>query len=81
MIKHTNINHNDLLHAIRKRKVNLGGNQKLRIYGTLKCRSGKRMNKENRVFFFSEEEAVKADFRPCGHCMKTEYQKWKNGII
>lgn len=81
MIKHININHNDLLHAIRKRKINWGGNQKLRIYGTLKCRSGKRMNRENRVFFFSEEEAAKTGFRPCGHCMKSEYQKWKNGII
>jgi len=57
--------------------IKLGGNKPLRIYGTLSCRSGKRMKKENRVFFQSAEEAINEGYRPCGHCMKTEYQKWK----
>ncbi|MDP3667251.1 MAG: Ada metal-binding domain-containing protein, partial [Sediminibacterium sp.] len=43
---------------------------------TLQCKSGKRMNRKNRVFFASESEAIKNDFRPCGHCMKIEYKKW-----
>ncbi len=41
----------------------------------------KRMKSENRVFFLSENEARENGFRPCGHCMKLEYQKWKNGLI
>jgi methylphosphotriester-DNA--protein-cysteine methyltransferase len=39
------------------------------------------MKRENRVFFVSEKEAIKHSFRPCGHCMKTQYKKWKDGII
>lgn len=39
------------------------------------------MKRENRVFFLSENEARQNSFRPCGHCMKTEYQNWKNGPI
>ena len=31
------------------------------------------MKKENRVFFSAKEEAVEHGFRPCGHCMRTEY--------
>ncbi|MEO6914717.1 MAG: Ada metal-binding domain-containing protein [Chitinophagaceae bacterium] len=54
---------------------------KTQIYGTLHCKSGKRMTKEHRVFFDSENEAVKNCFRPCGHCMKVKYTKWKNGLI
>ncbi|MEO6283874.1 MAG: Ada metal-binding domain-containing protein [Dyadobacter sp.] len=57
--------------------VTLGGNKNLKIYGTLACRSGKRMKVENRVFFSSEQEAIANGYRPCGHCMKKEYQDWK----
>ena len=66
-----------LRHLIRKREINWAGNQALKIYGTLRCRSGKRMKKENRVFFKSDDEAVRAGFRPCGHCLFAEYRKWK----
>jgi methylphosphotriester-DNA--protein-cysteine methyltransferase len=38
------------------------------------------MKPENRVFFRIEEEAVQAGFRPCGHCLKKEYAKWKELI-
>ncbi|WP_354361655.1 Ada metal-binding domain-containing protein [Pedobacter sp. UYP30] len=51
------------------------------MYGTLQCKSGKRMKKENRAFFGSENEAIKNGFRPCGHCMKMKYKNWKNGFI
>ncbi len=58
-------------------EIVLGGNKKLKIYGTLFCKSGKRMKRENRVFFSSEKEAIDEGYRPCGHCMKEKYQKWR----
>lgn len=76
MIKHLDINDSDLRNKIKQKEINFDGNRKLKIYGTLQCKSGKRMNRENRVFFASENEAVKNDFRPCAHCMKTAYKKW-----
>lgn len=66
---------------VRNGTIVYGGNRILKIYGTLSCKSGKRMGIENRVFFISEEEAHDNGYRPCGHCMKSEYQKWKNGFI
>ena len=61
----------------------LGGNKKLKIYGKLDCKSALNwINKgkyvSNRVFFEDEEKAKEAGYRPCGICMKKEYQKWKN---
>lgn len=76
MIKHPDINDGDLRSEIKQKKICFGGNRKLKIYGTLQCKSGKRMRRENRVFFESKNEAINNDFRPCGHCMKTEYKKW-----
>ncbi len=67
--------------GIKKGRILFAGNKNLKIYGTLKCASGKRMKRENRVFFGSEEEALSMGYRPCGHCMKTTYQKWKNGFV
>jgi methylphosphotriester-DNA--protein-cysteine methyltransferase len=76
MIKHIEISDSDLRSKIKQKIICFGGNRKLKIYGTLQCKSGKRMNRKNRVFFASENEAIKNDFRPCGNCMKTEYKKW-----
>ena len=76
MIRHLDINYLGLRSRIKKKEICFGGNRKLKIYGTLQCKSGKRMKRENRVFFKLENEAIKNDFRPCGHCMKTEYKKW-----
>lgn len=81
MIRHSEISDSDLQSKIKQQKIGLGGNIKLKIYGLLNCKSGKRMKRENRVFFMIEKEAIENDFRPCGHCMKTEYKKWKNGLI
>jgi methylphosphotriester-DNA--protein-cysteine methyltransferase len=53
------------------------GNANLKIYGTLKCASGKRMKKANRVFFVSGEEALLHHFRPCALCMSGDYKHWK----
>jgi methylphosphotriester-DNA--protein-cysteine methyltransferase len=63
---------------IRSGHIVLGGNRKLKIYGTLSCRSGKKMKMENRVFFSSREQAIASGFRPCGHCMKLQYGRWKD---
>lgn len=61
----------------RKGEVTLGGYRKGRIYGTLRCASGKRMLMENRVFFSSEAEAIAEGYRPCGHCLPDKYKQWK----
>jgi len=81
MIKHSEVSDSYLRNKIKKGEICFGGNQKLKIYGTLECSSGKRMKRENRIFFLSENEARENGFRPCGHCMKSKYQKWKNGLI
>ncbi|RAV27789.1 Ada metal-binding domain-containing protein [Sinomicrobium soli] len=81
MIKHPEISDCELRTRIRRKEIRLGGNSKLKIYGVLGCTSGKRMKRENRVFFPSEREAIKNGFRPCGHCLKEKYLKWKNETI
>ena len=81
MLHHKDISDKNLRKQIRKNEICFGGNEKLKIYGTLSCKSGKRMKKENRVFFISEKEALDKGYRPCGHCMKSEYQKWKDGAV
>ncbi|MGV3613445.1 MAG: Ada metal-binding domain-containing protein [Fluviicola sp.] len=81
MIQHHKISDSELHSKLKNGEICFGGNQKLKIYGTLNCSSGKRMKRENRVFFSSKHEAREKGFRPCGHCMKTDYQNWKNGLI
>ncbi|HEY3404460.1 MAG TPA: Ada metal-binding domain-containing protein [Ohtaekwangia sp.] len=76
MIFHQDINDSQLRSLIRKGVIVFAGNRKLRIYGTLTCKSGKRMKKHNRVFFGNASEAWAKGYRPCGHCMKLEYRKW-----
>lgn len=39
-----------------------------KIFGTLSCKSGMRMKKENRVFFHTLEDAVEEGYRPCKNC-------------
>jgi len=67
-----------LKNLIDKGKIQLAGNRNLKIYGTIRCSSGKRMKTGNRVFFKSAEEAINEGYRPCGHCMREEYLRWKN---
>jgi len=81
MIPHTQIEQAELRSLIKQGKLTYGGNARLKIYGTLACSSGKRMKKENRVFFTSETEALQWGYRPCGHCMKAQYQQWKAACI
>ena len=81
MIPHLAITNVDLGSKIKQREICFGGNNKLKIYGTLQCKSGKRMKKRNRVFFSTENEAVLSGFRPCGQCMREKYKKWKDEIV
>jgi methylphosphotriester-DNA--protein-cysteine methyltransferase len=75
----TNYGRTKILHQlIASNKISFGGNRKLKIYGMINCKSGKRMKMENRVFFSSKNEAEKNSYRPCGHCMKDAYSIWKN---
>ncbi|MBA4744372.1 MAG: metal-binding protein [Muricauda sp.] len=78
---HANLNEKEVRNLIRKGEIILAGHKRLKIYGTFKCASGKRMKKENRVFFNTESEARKLGFRPCGHCMRVTYKVWKDGFV
>ena len=77
MHKHIDINDRELLKKIRNRSIQFAGNARLKIFGRLNCPSGKRMKKENRVFFETETEALAYGFRPCGNCMPIRYREWK----
>ena len=44
------------------------GHRGYKIFGTLTCKSGMRMNRENRVFFLELEDAVLGGYRPCRLC-------------
>jgi hypothetical protein len=83
MIRHTELGKTEYQQSKKiKFLLNSGliafaGNSYLRIYGTLQCSSGKRMKAGNRVFLINEAEAIKIGYRPCGHCMRAAYQKWK----
>jgi hypothetical protein len=66
---------------IHNKTIMLGGNMPAKIYGMLSCASGKRMKAANRVFFQNEAEAIAAGYRPCAHCMRQKYLKWKNALF
>lgn len=70
-----------LFHMLRKKQILFAGNRRLKIYGLLKCVSGKRMKVANRLFFTSEDEAIHHGFRPCARCMQDHYRKWKAGLF
>ena len=59
----------ELKSLIRAGKIKFAGNKRLKIYGILRCASGKRMKKSNRVFFSTEQEAISAGFHACRRCM------------
>lgn len=59
----------------------LGGNGRARIYGRLDCWSALRALRQggyadHRVFFLDAATARAAGYRPCGHCLRTEYREW-----
>ncbi len=77
MLAHQHLAKKELSIHLRNGGITLAGNGRLKIYGLLRCSSGKRMMKKNRVFFKNETEAIQLGFRPCGHCLHDQYQKWK----
>jgi Metal binding domain of Ada len=77
MFLHRHLSNRQVFQKIKSGKIKLGGNSKLRIYGKLHCKSGKRIKVENRVFFETEQEAKNEGFRPCSHCLRNEYLIWK----
>lgn len=81
MIHHSEVSDVELRIKLKDKTIRFGENRKDKIYGTLSCASGKRLNKENRVFFISEQEAQQENYRPCGHCMRKKYKTWKDGLI
>lgn len=76
IIKHQEISSPELKKKIKNKEICYGGNARLKIYGLLNCKSGKRMKRANRVFFKTENEALSNGYRPCGNCMYTKYKKW-----
>jgi methylphosphotriester-DNA--protein-cysteine methyltransferase len=81
MIFHHHTSGTEIKASIRNARIMYAGNMKLKIFGTLSCASGKRMKPQNRVFFQSRAEAKEKNFRPCGHCMKADFKKWKDGSV
>jgi len=77
MLMHKQLTKEVLSQHVRNGTITFAGNSSLKIYGLFTCYSGKRIKKENRVFFKDETEAIQLGFRPCGHCMRDQYQKWR----
>jgi methylphosphotriester-DNA--protein-cysteine methyltransferase len=69
MYHHKDLQSRELRNLILAKKITFAGNKNLRIYGTLRCGSGKRMKQANRVFFESEKEAISLGYRPCKNCL------------
>jgi len=81
MAVHRVIPNLNLRRMIRSGEITLGGNAKLKIYGTLACGSGKQMKQKNRIFFKNEQEAMAHGYRPCGHCLRKKYLQWLAGQV
>jgi methylphosphotriester-DNA--protein-cysteine methyltransferase len=81
MTNHNDITTKEVFSQIKSGQITFGGNKNLKIYGKLNCKSGKRMKRQNRVFFKNETEAKECGFRPCGHCMREDYIVWKVGNL
>ena len=81
MVNHRDVE-GDMNKILRRKEIPFAGNKTLKIYGRLDCDSGKRMKKENRVFFANEDEALNNGYRPCGKCLPWKYFNWKqNGSL
>lgn len=48
-----------------------------KIFGTLDCKSGMRMKKENLVFFATLGDAVTEGYRPCRNCRPINEQDFE----
>lgn len=81
MWRHGELTQTELHQKLKQHQIVFAGNVQLKIYGRLTCASGKRMLKKNRVFFVDEHEAIAQGYRPCAHCTKQAYKKWKDATI
>lgn len=81
MYLHSELSKSAIFKLIRHGTVKMAGYKKNKIYGLLHCKAGKRMNKENRVFFLNEQEAIDQGYRPCGACLPQQHKKWKATTI
>ena len=79
MIPHAAIGPGELRALLRRGALTLAGHRGRRIYGRLDCASGRRMRREQRVFFADEAEALALGYRPCGHCLPSAYRAWRCG--
>jgi methylphosphotriester-DNA--protein-cysteine methyltransferase len=78
MWHHAELTDAEVRAMIRRGQIRFGGYTKNKIYGTLRCGSGKRMLRVNRVFFASEAEARRHGYIPCGNCMRQAYKRYLN---
>lgn len=81
VLYHKGVSDQALFVLLKNKRLKWVGNQNLKIYGKLNCKTGKRMKRENRIFFTTETEATELGYRPCGHCMRVDYKRWKNGLV
>ncbi|MES2645766.1 MAG: Ada metal-binding domain-containing protein [Bacteroidota bacterium] len=81
MIYHHDISDAVLRSKIKQKVILLAGNRNLKIYGKLNCAMGKKMKRQNRIFFSTENVALKNNFRPCACCKPAAYKKWKENAI
>ena len=64
-------------------RTGTGGRGFRGVYGRLDCSTALRAiaradtYAKHRVFFADEATAVAAGHRPCGNCMRAEYESWK----
>lgn len=77
MYHHEHLTSQEFLSLFRAGKIMFAGYKRRKIFGTLKCKSGKRMQVKNRVFFSSVEEAIQCGYRPCARCLPSKYRVWK----
>ncbi len=77
MFWHCDLTPAQVFGLLRTRQITLAGNARVRIFGRLDCRSGRRMLRQHRVFFVDEAEALAAGYRPCAHCLRPAYRRWR----
>jgi methylphosphotriester-DNA--protein-cysteine methyltransferase len=77
MHAHSDLTSMEFSRLARNKEITIAGNSALMIYGTLRCQSGRRMKSSKRVFFANEKEAKALGYRPCGHCLRKDFLKWK----
>lgn len=58
--------------AVDAKDAKFVGSKKTKTYHTPDCAAAKKIKEDNKVFFESEEEAQKAEFKACKKCVGAE---------